>query len=130
LRWIKAFGPAPTDAAGKASSFEWSRFMKWRYLLVMLAFVSAAQAQEAGEPQRGLNVARANCATCHAVGRGEQLSPNQLAPTFQRIANLPGMTPMAINHMMHSAHKTMPLIILPPEEQWHLVAYIVSLRTK
>ena len=104
--------------------------MKWRYLLVMLAFVSAAQAQEDGEPQRGLNVARANCATCHAVGRGEQLSLNQLAPTFQHIANLPGMTPMAINHVMHSAHKTMPLIILPPEEQWHLVAYIVSLRTR
>jgi len=104
--------------------------LKSRYLLVMLTFVSAAQAQEAGEPQRGLNVARANCATCHAIGRGEQLSPNQLAPTFQHIANLPSMTPMAVNHMMHSAHKTMPLIILPPEEQWHLVAYIVSLRTR
>lgn len=104
--------------------------MKWRYLLVMMAFVSAAQAQEDGEPQRGLNVARANCATCHAVGHGEQLSPNQLAPTFQRVANMPGMTPMAINHLMHSAHKTMPLIILPPEEQWHLVAYIMSLRTR
>jgi cytochrome c len=104
--------------------------MKWPYLLVMLVFVSAAQAQEAGEPQRGLKVARVNCASCHAVGRGEQLSPNQLAPTFQRVANMPGMTPIAINHLMHSAHKTMPLIILPPEEQWHLVAYIVSLRTR
>lgn len=104
--------------------------MKWWYLLLMLAVVSAAQAQESGEPQRGLNVARANCAACHAVGRGEQLSLNQLAPTFQHISNLPGITPMAINHMMHSAHKTMPLIILPPEEQWHLVAYIVSLRTR
>ena len=105
--------------------------MKWRYLLMMLAFVSAAQAQEAGEPQRGLKIARANCANCHAVGSGEQLSPaNELAPTFQRVANMPGMTPMAINHLMHSAHKTMPLIILPPEEQWHLVVYIVSLRTR
>jgi mono/diheme cytochrome c family protein len=85
-------------------------------------------AQESGEPGRGLSVARSNCATCHAVARGENASPNPIAPPFQRVANVPGMTAMALNHLMHSSHKTMPLIVLPPDEQWHLVAYILSLR--
>jgi mono/diheme cytochrome c family protein len=95
-----------------------------------LLFVATAQAQEGGEPRRGLEVARANCASCHAIGRGEQSSLNPLAPPFQRVADVPGMTPIAINHLMHSAHETMPLIILPAEEQWHLVAYILSLRSR
>jgi mono/diheme cytochrome c family protein len=93
-----------------------------------LAFGTVAQAQESGEPGRGLAVARANCASCHAVGRGERSSPNPLAPPFQRVAGIPGMTALALNHLMHSAHETMPLIILPPEDQWHLVAHILSLR--
>ena len=97
-------------------------------MVALLALGGVAQAQESGEPKRGLAVARANCASCHAVARGEQSSPNPLAPPFQRVANLPGVTALALNHLMHSSHKTMPLIILPPEEQWHLVAYILSLR--
>ena len=38
------------------------------------------------------------------------------------------MTAMALNHLLHSSHKSMPLIIVPPEDQWHLVAHILSLR--
>jgi len=97
-------------------------------LLGVLALAAVAQAQEGGEPRRGLAVARAHCAACHGVVRGDSTSLNPLAPPFQRIATVPGMTPLALNHLMHSAHRTMPLIILPPEEQWHLVAYIMSLR--
>lgn len=97
-------------------------------MVASLALGAAAQAQESGEPRRGLAVARTNCASCHAVARDERSSPNPLAPPFERVANIPGMTALALNHLMHSSHKTMPLIILPPEEQWHLVAHILSLR--
>ncbi len=102
--------------------------MKW--LCLVLALATAVQAQEGGQPQRGLNSARANCASCHAVGRGERSSPNPLAPPFQRVAEVPGMTPIAVSHMMHSVHKTMPLIILPPDEEAHIAAYILSLRSR
>lgn len=95
-----------------------------------LAAAAVAHAQESGEPRRGLAVARANCAACHAVARGERASPNPLAPPFQRVADTRGMTAMALNHFMFSAHETMPLIILSPEDQWHLVAYILSLRSR
>lgn len=86
------------------------------------------QAQEAGEPRRGLAVARAHCAGCHAVERGEKSSPNPFAPPFGDVANTPGMTAIALNHMLNSSHESMPLIILSPDEQWHLVAHILSLR--
>lgn len=99
-------------------------------LLAMQAFGADGRAQEAGEPKRGLAVARANCASCHAIERGEKASPNPLSPPFAFVANIPGMTAIALNHLMHSSHDTMPLIILPPEEQWHLVAYILSLRDR
>lgn len=99
-------------------------------LLALLAFGADARAQEAGEPKRGLAVARANCASCHAIERGEKSSPNPLSPPFGFVANIPGMTAIALNHLMHSSHDTMPLIILPPDEQWHLVAYILSLRDR
>ena len=104
--------------------------MKALCLLAILGLVNVAQAQESGEPQRGLKFSRANCASCHAVGRGERSSPNPLAPPFQRVAEVPGMTPIAVSHMMHSAHKTMPLIILPPDEEAHIAAYILSLRSR
>ncbi len=99
-------------------------------LLAAVALGAAAQAQEAGEPKRGLWVARANCASCHAVERGERSSPNPLSPPFAFVANIPGMTAIALNHLMQSSHDTMPLIVLPPEEQWHLVAYVLSLRDR
>jgi cytochrome c len=86
------------------------------------------QAQEGGEPKRGLAVARAQCASCHAVERGQRSSPNPFAPPFERVANFPGMTAIALNHLMHSSHESMPLIILSPDDQWHLVAHILSLR--
>jgi mono/diheme cytochrome c family protein len=99
-------------------------------IVALLALGAIAQSQESGEPKRGLAVARANCAGCHAIARGEQVSPNPLAPPFARVANTPGMTAMALNHLLHSSHETMPLIIVPPEDQWHLVAHILSLRSQ
>ena len=98
-------------------------------MVAIMAFGAGAEAQESGEPKRGLAVARVNCAGCNAIARGEKVSPIVVAPPFERVANTPGMTALAFNHLMHSAHKTMPLIILAPDDQWHLVAYVLSLRS-
>jgi mono/diheme cytochrome c family protein len=96
--------------------------------LISLALVVSAQAQESGEPRRGLAVARTQCAGCHAVGRGESRSALPTAPPFERVANTPGMTPIALNHLLHSSHETMPNIILSADDESHLVAYIWNLR--
>jgi mono/diheme cytochrome c family protein len=99
-------------------------------LILVLGLAGSAGAQEGGDPARGLTVARQLCASCHAVQRGQEISPNPVAPPFARVANIPGMTAMALNHLMHSSHKTMPNIIMAPEDQWHLVAYILSLQSR
>lgn len=98
-------------------------------IAMALVLANAVCAQDAGELSRGREVARVNCSTCHAISRNEQNSPDPNAPPFQRTANSPGMTSIALNHLMHSAHRTMPLIILSPGDQRHLIAYILSLRS-
>jgi mono/diheme cytochrome c family protein len=89
---------------------------------------SWAQAQEIGEPQKGLAVAQRLCADCHAVVRKDARSPNPDAPRFEVIATSPGMSSTALFAMLQTSHRTMPNIILDPEEMRHVIAYILSLK--
>ncbi len=98
------------------------------YVALLMVTATAAHAQEGGEPGKGVVVARQICSECHAIGRGQDVSPRLSAPPFERLANTPGVTAMAINHLLHSSHKEMPNIMLAPDDQWHVVAYILSLR--
>jgi mono/diheme cytochrome c family protein len=93
---------------------------------VMLA--GHGQAQEFGQPGRGLELAQRLCTECHAVGKDDARSPNERAPRFQTIAAVPGMTATALSAALNTSHRTMPNIILQPEEQAHIIAYILSLK--
>jgi mono/diheme cytochrome c family protein len=101
--------------------------------LVVLAAVAvataAAQAQDAGRPQRGLAVARGNCAECHAVQKGERRSPNPDAPSFATLATTPGMTGIALTAALRTSHRTMPNVILDDDVARDVVAYILSLNS-
>ncbi len=78
---------------------------------------------------RGLAYAQEHCASCHLVVAGSLLaSPDSRAPTFESIANMPGMTPTALNVWLHSAHPSMPNLITGPNELDELTAYIATLR--
>lgn len=106
--------------------------MRFRYLLV-LAIVGASSgvgAQEAGDSQAGLTLARRNCAECHAVEKGRAPSLKPDAPTFEAIAAVPGMTTAALLSSLHTSHpdRTMPLLILSATDLRHIVAYIQSLK--
>ncbi|HEX7532153.1 MAG TPA: c-type cytochrome [Methyloceanibacter sp.] len=96
---------------------------------MLLAGVSGAAAQE-GDVTAGAAYAKQICASCHAVLPNEQISPLPQAPTFQTVANLPGMTEMALSVWLQSSHPTMPNIILKPDDLRNVVAYITSLKTK
>jgi mono/diheme cytochrome c family protein len=85
-------------------------------------------AQESGDPVRGLAVAQAQCASCHALYKGAGLSPDVRAPTFETVAAVPGMTAIALNAFLQTSHATMPNIILAPEDRRNIVAYILSLK--
>ncbi|WP_262028119.1 c-type cytochrome [Microvirga sp. Mcv34] len=99
-----------------------------RGLAIFLLMIPAGlQAQESGNPEAGLRVAREACATCHAVEPGQNQSPRTQAPTFARIARVPGMTTTALTVAMRTSHKTMPNIMLEPGELRDVTAYITSL---
>jgi mono/diheme cytochrome c family protein len=97
-------------------------------IISMLAGLAPAAAQEAGDPRLGLDVARESCASCHAILRVEDRSPNPNAPTFAHIANVPGMTATALHVALQSPHKTMPNVMFEPDELRNLIAYILTLK--
>ena len=85
-------------------------------------------AVDAVGPTPGRIYADAACASCHAVAPGQARSPNPKAPTFETIANAPGMTLMALNVALHTSHKTMPNLIIEPSRIEDLSAYLQTLK--
>ena len=87
-----------------------------------------AQAQEVGSARQGLRLARAQCAECHLVDKVAGRSSNAAAPSFERIANVPGMTSAALTAALRTSHETMPNVIIKGNDIGDLVAYILSLK--
>lgn len=92
----------------------------------LLALTCQASAQDA-DIEAGAVYANKVCAACHAVLANEQISPLPQAPTFQSVADTPGMTEMALTVWLQSSHPTMPNIVLEPDDLRNVVAYIRSL---
>ena len=87
----------------------------------------SAMAQDAAAT--GLAIARQLCSECHDVERSPQPhSPNAAAPPFVTIANVPGMTGIALSAALQSSHRTMPNVMLDANQLSSIVAYILSLR--
>jgi mono/diheme cytochrome c family protein len=85
------------------------------------------QTQEIGQPGRGLALAQQLCAQCHAVEKDQAQSPNENAPRFPVIASVPGMTAIALSAALNTSHRSMPNIMLEPDERSHIIAYILTL---
>ena len=90
--------------------------------------VGNLQAQEVGNPHQGLRIARAVCAECHLVDKVPGQSPNLDAPTFEHIANIPGMTDAALTAALRTSHESMPNIIIKGSDLSDVIAYVLSLR--
>jgi mono/diheme cytochrome c family protein len=102
-----------------------------RVLVVAAAAVLAAsytaKAQDA-DVEAGAAYAEQVCAACHAVLANEKISPLLEAPSFQSVADTPGMTELALSVWLQSSHPTMPNIILKQDDARNVVAYIRSLK--
>ncbi len=92
--------------------------------------VPAAEDLGIGDARKGHAYARKVCALCHAVERNDAGSPDPHAPTFKALADTPGMSPTALLVAFRTPHKTMPDLIIAPEDMDDLVAYIFGLRGK
>ena len=100
-------------------------------LLGALAAVTAVQAQHIGDIRQGRQLALDVCASCHAVRAGQTQSPLATAPSFEEIANTPGMTAAALNFALTAeVHPATPLLMLSSQQVGDVSAYILSLRTK
>lgn len=101
-------------------------------LFGLIGCLSAVQAsaQDVGNAGAGLIVARRLCAECHAIQSRQAVSPSPLAPHFEYIANIDGMTTIALTVALQRSHRTMPNIILTPKETRDVVSYILSLKHK
>ena len=105
---------------------------RFRLLIALAAALSPNMAQPSfsqtiGNPEKGLGLARGQCAECHAVRPAEPFSPNSAAPSFERIAGVLGISATAIKVMLRSSHATMPNVVLNEDETNDVVAYILSL---
>lgn len=101
-------------------------------ILVALSACTTGQTQVAAraspEVMRGRAYAEDVCAACHAIDKGATNSPNPQAPAFQAIANTPGMTRIALSAWMQSGHENMPELIVSPDHQDDLWAYLSTLK--
>ena len=98
--------------------------------MALILMPGLAGAVELGDPKLGLAYARKNCAECHRVEAGGAVSPSVIIPSFESIANKPGITALALNVWMQTPHPTMPNLIIPTEECDNLISYIMSLRVQ
>jgi mono/diheme cytochrome c family protein len=89
---------------------------------------TALRAQEAGDHQRGLSLARQVCSECHAIQAQQLKSPNPRSPTFPELATTPGMTSVALTVALTTPHAGMPMFRLTAEQRADIIAYILSLR--
>jgi mono/diheme cytochrome c family protein len=98
------------------------------WLMTFLAVsVNQVHAQEIGDTQNGLALARQVCFDCHAIGRALARSPNSRSPTFSELATTPGMTVAALTVALTTPHAGMPMFMLTAERR-DIIAYILSLR--
>ena len=102
--------------------------MVWSVLAGMTFTVGDLQAQEVGNPNQGHRLARAACAECHLVDNTGGTVTEPHAPTFEQIANTPGMSSAALTAALRTSHESMPNIIIKGGDLSDVIAYILSLR--
>ena len=73
-------------------------------------------------------LAESECAACHEVGKGVPGAALPDPPGFQRIADDPAMTALALRVFLRTPHGDMPNLILSDAETDDLIAYILGLR--
>jgi mono/diheme cytochrome c family protein len=104
--------------------------MVWSVLAGMPTTVGNLVAQEVGNPNQGLRLAHTLCAECHLVDKLPGQSPNLIAPSFEHIANTPGMNSAALTAALRTSHESMPNIIIKGSDLSDVIAYILSLNER
>ena len=97
-------------------------------IAIVGTLMTAAPVHAQDAAKAGLTVPRQLCSECHAVEPTQPSSPNPASPRFETIANVPGMTGMALSAALQSPHRSMPNVMLDSDQLSSIVAYVLSLR--
>jgi mono/diheme cytochrome c family protein len=98
------------------------------FVTAIVLVAPTAENAQIGSVEQGLTIARERCASCHLVVGEDGRSANEKAPTFARIANIPGMTSAALRSALNTSHSSMPNLVIKDEDADSIIAYILSLR--
>lgn len=90
---------------------------------------TATEVPGATPVERGLAFAEYRCAACHAVAPGE-VSSNPDSPTFEMVANTPGLSEESLSSWLHNSHDfpAEMYFAIADENIDDLVAYMLTLR--
>jgi mono/diheme cytochrome c family protein len=113
-----------------AGSVRSIRLIVWLVLACVSMMTGNLRAQEVGNPNQGLRIARTQCAECHLVENMVGFSPNRDAPPFEKIANIPGMSSAALSAALQTSHKRMPNVIIKGSDLSDVISYILSLNER
>jgi len=95
------------------------------------ALIAGPAIAASADPRTGEQIAKSDCASCHAVGRDAgETSADPKAPRFIDVAKMPSTTELSLKVFLRSPHKTMPNIILTREEIDSVASYILGLGGK
>jgi mono/diheme cytochrome c family protein len=97
-------------------------FRRLAPIAILPCLAAAALADPVAEGQA---VARRWCAACHAMPDG---AATDTAPSLQRIAASPGLTPASLTAWLSAPHPPMPDPGLSRDQIDAVIAYVVSLR--
>src|SRR6516162_3354767 len=97
-------------------------------VVAILALAGSARTAQVGSAQQGHRLARSICSECHLVVKEAGRSNDPAAPTFEAIANTPGLTAATLASALQTSHKTMPNIVLRDDDLSDIIARILSLR--
>ena len=81
----------------------------------------------AADPERGKDIAKRWCATCHIVERGTTSGTDQ-APPFAQLARRPNFDQNTLAFLLLMPHPSMPTVSLDRNEVGNLADYIRSLK--
>jgi mono/diheme cytochrome c family protein len=95
-----------------------------------LAAAPPVAAAQLGSVETGRQYVQDVCSSCHAIKPGAEVSPVPEAPTFEQVANTPGMNERALMVFFRTPHASMPNLVITGDDADNVVAYIMSLKEK
>jgi len=75
----------------------------------------------------GHRLAEAWCKTCHRIDASAARTES-VAPDFVALASLPSTTELSLKVFLQSNHRSMPNLMLTPDQSGDIVNYILSLK--